>query len=155
MGRTALVPGVAAAVAFGWGLGAAALGEAQGWDPLVASLSLLVPVASFGRLRRGREPVEIVAGGVAVAYAAYAGLALVRALRPEYAAPFVRIAPDSVVTAVALIAGVPLALLLAICVALPLARAPRPHLDDAARSERFWALVRRSLGDDQPYSSEP
>jgi len=133
------------AAAFGWGVGFATLGEAAGWDPLAAPLSLLVPVAAFGSARRGEDLPRVLAGAAAVAYAAYAGLALVRALRPEYAAPFVRIAGDGIVLAVAFVAGIPFALLLAVAVALPFAIAPRPRDADTRASARFWSVVRRSL----------
>ena len=143
MGRV-LEDAFMAAAAFGWGLGAAALGEAAAWDPLAAPLSLLVPVAAFGSARRGDEPAPVLAGGVAVAYAAYAGLAAVRALRPDYAAPFVRLVPDALVLGLAPVAGLPLALLLATCVALPFSLGPRARCD-VRENRRFWSFVQRSL----------
>ena len=145
MGRRALEDALMALLALGWGLGAAALGEAAGLDPLAAPLSLLVPVAAFGSARRGEDLPRVLAGGVAVAYAGYAGIAIVRALRPEYAAPFVRIAPDSVVLAVALVAGIPLALVYAVAVALPFAVAAPARLTDRRADAQFWLTVRRTL----------
>ena len=145
MGRHGLEDALMAALALGWGLGAAALGEAAGLDPVAAPLSLLIPVAAFGSARRGEDLPRVLAGGVAVAYMGYAGIAIVRALRPEYAAPFVHIASDSVVLAVALVAGIPLALLYAVAVALPFAIAPRSRLADPRADAQFWLTVRRTL----------
>ena len=130
-----------------WGLGASLTGDAAGWNPLIASASPLVLLAAFGWIRRGRELLDVFAPAVGVAYAAFIGLALARAVDSNLIAATYnggamhRMVPITSWPLI-LVAGIAYAFAFAIFAALPASMlAGRPKVDPAADA-RFWAFVR-------------
>lgn len=137
MTRSRPIVAVAAAVTLGWGVIVTALGSALDWNPLVAPGSLLVPIATFGLLCRGRDVVDAMGPCFIVSYAGYLGIAAVRAAQSELVFTAWTIAPLSAMWPAILLCGVPFALIWTIAVALPASRIPVPS---APRSdaENFW-----------------
>ncbi len=123
-----------------WGYGSVVLADAAGWEPLLAPASVVLLLAAFGWLRRGREITDVIAQALGVAYAAYLGLALARLCEPGIADGWI-IAPFVTPLPAVLLAGVPFALIFAVFVALPVALIrPRGAFGRAA-NPRFWAIV--------------
>jgi hypothetical protein len=137
-------------VALLWGFAAARLVDALGWNPLVASVSLALVVGAFGWMRRGRDILEVVVPGFAVSYAAYIGLALVRASQDDLFATHWKIVPVRSHVPEILLGGVALALMLTICVAIPLSMIPVRLRSARGDHERFWRFVREQ--NDKNYS---
>lgn len=129
-------------VALLWGLGASLLVDALGWTPLAASGSTVVVVAAFGWTRRGRDILDVLVPAFAVSYAAYLGLALVRASHADLFATHWRIVPVGSHVPEILLGGIAIALMLTICVAIPVSMIPLRTHNEGERDERFWAFVR-------------
>jgi hypothetical protein len=130
------------AVAFLWGFSAARLVDALGWNPLVASLSITLIVGAFGWMRRGRDILDVLAPGFALSYAAYIGLALVRASHDDLFATHWKIVPVRSHVPEILLGGVALALMMTICVAIPLSMISVRPREAKTDRERFWRFVR-------------
>jgi hypothetical protein len=136
------VVAVSLVVALLWGIGASLLVDALGWSPLVASVSTVVVVAAFGWTRRGRDILDVVLPAFAVSYAAYIGLALVRASHSDLFATHWRIVPVRSHVPEILLGGVAIALILTICVAIPISMIPGRTRIEGRSHERFWTFVR-------------
>lgn len=140
---------VCLAAAPAWGFGLSLLGDRLDWSPLVASISPLALVAFTGWLARGRDPIEVFPPAVAVAFGAFVGLALARAvdsnlLAATYGAgALYRHWPIPVTSwPLVLVGGVVYAFVFAILGALPASRlVPRPQID-ADLDRRFWNFVK-------------
>jgi len=142
------------AIALLWGCGAAVLGDRADWNPLVAPASTVVLLAAFGWVRRKRDAIEVIAPAVVVAYLAYAGLAIWRLSQPnmllaDQATPWpIGYLPDRPLTdywPVALIGGIPVAMILTVFVAVPASMLPLRRSLDAANAEvdaRFAAFFK-------------
>lgn len=151
-------------VALIWGCGAAVLADLAGWSPLAAPASTVVLLGAFGWMRRERDSIEVIAPALVIAYLAYAGLAMWRLSQPnmllsEQATPWpIGYLPDRPLTdywPVALIGGIPIALILTIFVAVPASMLPLRRSLDAASAEvdaRFaaffkeWNALHMSVG---------
>lgn len=142
------------AIALLWGCGAAVLGDRANWSPLAAPASTIVLLGAFGWMRRDRDAIEVIGPAVVVAYLAYVGLALWRLSQPnmllaEQSTPWpIGYLPDRSLTdywPVALIGGIPVALILTIFVAVPASMLPLRRSLDAANAEvdaRFGAFFK-------------
>lgn len=142
MNRWEPVVPVFVVVAFLWGFAGARLIDALGWNPLVASVSIALVVGAFGWMRRGRDILDVLAPGFAVSYAAYIGLALVRASHDDLFATHWKIVPVRSHVPEILLGGVALALMITICVAIPLSMIPVAQRAAKTDHERFWRFVR-------------
>ena len=111
-------------------------------------------LGAFGWMRRDRDAIEVIAPAVVVAYLAYVGLALWRLSQPnmllaDQATPWpIGYLPDRPLTdywPVALIGGIPIALILTVFVAVPASLLPLRRSLDAANAEvdaRFAAFFK-------------
>lgn len=131
-------------VALIWGCGAAVLGDRADWSPLAAPASTVVLLAAFGWMRRRHDAIEVIAQALVIAYLAYAGLAMWRLSQPnlllsEAGTPWpigwVSDGPLTDYWPVALIGGIPIALILTIFVAVPASMLPLRRSFDAASAE--------------------
>lgn len=134
------VVAVAAGLTLAWGGAAAVLGDALGWNPVVAPAALVVPVAAFGLLCRGRDAVEAFGASFVVCYAGYLGLAAVRASHADLVFTALSIAPLSAMWPAIALAGIPFALILAVAIALPASRVP-VRTAAACDAEAFWSAI--------------
>jgi hypothetical protein len=127
-----------------WGFGVASFADAAQWNPVVAASSMVVPVALFGWLRRGREILDVAAPAFAVAYAAYVGLAIVRIAQLDGAPAHMRIDVLDHRWPPILMAGIAFALILTVCAGVPASLIPRRRRAgqiDTDGNARFWAFV--------------
>ncbi len=139
--RSTLWIAALAAAALLWGTAAAVLSDRAGWPWYGAPVAIVALAAAFGWLCRGREAATVFGLGFVLAYAAIAGLALVRfaeldpweatALVWPYAARWPAIA----------LGAIPYALMCTIFVAMPASLLPRRRRA-SGNGERFWAFVR-------------
>jgi hypothetical protein len=147
---------VCLAVAPAWGFSLSLLGDRLDWSPLVASISPLALVAFAGWLHRGRDPIDVFPPAVAIAFAAFVGLALARAVDGNLVAatygagPLYRYWPVPVTSwPIVLLGGVVYAFVFAILGALPASRlAPRPKID-LDMDRRFWTFVKEHTQPDE------
>lgn len=139
-----------------WGFEVSALGDRLDWSPLVASLSPIALVAFVGWLARGRELIAVFAAAVAVAYGAFIGLALARAIDANVialgygAGPLRHNWPVPITSwPLVLFAGIAYAFVFAILAALPASRlVARPQID-AEMDQRFWTFVKEHTQPDE------
>jgi hypothetical protein len=132
---------VFAGIALLWGFGAAAFADAVDWNPVVPAASIIVPVAVFGWLRRGREILDVAAPAFAVAYAAYVGLAIARIAQfDNVPARFGMDLLDHRWPPVLFVGGA-FALILTVFVAVPASMLRRERHVETERNARFWAIV--------------
>lgn len=141
-------------VALIWGCGAAVLADLADWSPLAAPASTVVLLGAFGWVRRDRDSIEVIAPALVIAYLAYVGLAMWRLSQPnlllaEQGTPWpIGYLPDRPLTdywPVALIGGIPIALILTVFVAVPASMLPLRRSLDAAGAEvdaRFAAFFK-------------
>ena len=132
---------VLAAAALSWGTAVTVLTDGAGWPWFAAPASIVGLAGAFGWLRRGRDITPVFGLAFVLAYAAIAGLALVRfaeldpweatALVYPYAARWPAIA----------IGGIPFALMCAIFVAMPMSLIPLRSRRATRAGERFWAFI--------------
>lgn len=134
------VVAAAAALTLGWGAAAAALGNALGWNPVAAPAALVLPVAAFGALCRGRDVVEAFGASFVVSYGGFLGLAAVRTAQAGLVYTALSIAPLSAMWPAILLAGIPFALILTVAVALPWSRLP-VRSSPARNAEAFWNAI--------------
>jgi hypothetical protein len=128
-------------VALLWGSGAALYVDTVGWNPVLASVSIAIVVAAFGWMRRGRDILEVVLPAFVVSYAAYVGLALVRASHDDLFATHWKIVPVRSHVPEILLGGVALALMFTVCVAIPISMIPLRGRATGRDDERFWRFV--------------
>lgn len=141
MRRLKPIVAVFAFAALLWGFGAAWIAGALGWNPVVAAVAAVVPVAVFGWLRRGRELIDVAAPSFAVAYAAYVGLAIVRVAQLDGLQPSFRIDLLDHRWPPVLMAGVAFALILTVCIAVPASLMQRHRHVENERNARFLAFI--------------
>lgn len=138
-GSLAVFPAFVLAVA--WGYGSAALIDGNGAEPLLAACAGVVPVAVFAWLRRRCDALEFVLPAIAVAYAAYLGIALARVPSIWLITAWTR-GSLSDKWPVVLMAGIPFALILTVVVAMPMYLLPRRRRIDPHADEALWTYVR-------------
>jgi hypothetical protein len=136
---------VAASLLSGY-LAAAAIDSAQ-LTPVIAVVPVALIAASFGWLRRHDDILQVVLPSIVVAYAGYVGIAAARVphmvitpmgylsfLTPTVVDPLQQRWP------MILMAGLPVALIIAVAIALPASKIPRrrtvSHADDA-----LWTFI--------------
>lgn len=133
--------GVAVLLAAVWSYCAATLGDAAGWEPLIAAFCAVIPVAVFAWARRRCDALEFVLPAIAVAYAAYLGIAIARVPSLWLMTAWTRGSLSDKWPAV-LMAGVPFALILTVAVAMPIYVLPKRKAIDPHADEALWTFVR-------------
>lgn len=141
MSRWEPIVAVFVVVALLWGLGASLLVDNSGWSPLVATASTVLVIGGFAWMRRGRDILEVVAPAFAVAYAAYAGLAIVRASHSDLFATYWKIVPVRSHVPEIVLGGVVFALIATVFVAIPVSMIPLGERSDPHEHDRFWSFV--------------
>jgi hypothetical protein len=129
-------------IALIWGYATAVLAGAAGLNPLVAPASAAMVVAAFGWTRRGRDVVEVFAPALAVAYAAYVGLAVTRLSSHEIIITYWSLTPLNYQWPAALVGGIPFALIFALFVAVPVSWLPLRRRSSPAVEDRLGTFIK-------------
>ncbi|HZO95005.1 MAG TPA: hypothetical protein VFB22_14770 [Candidatus Baltobacteraceae bacterium] len=144
------LPALLAALAAAAGYGAARLVDTVlHADPIAALAGIGVVCAVYGAHRRGEEIAGTFIGGVAIAFAGYAGIAAARIPHLPATAPVALWDLDSGTALgifyawwpVVLVTGIPFALVMTVVVVLPFSSLPRRTTPHATRSDAFWQFV--------------
>ena len=122
--------------------------DAAGAEPLLGTLGLVAVIAAFGWMRRGRDTVEVVGGGFAIAYAGFLAAAAARVPHIMLPVPLATgYGPVAMSGAlgnywlVIVFAAIAAALVLACGLAWPLSALPHRHAPADGTHEAFWSFV--------------
>jgi len=117
------------------------------WAPLFAVAPVALIAAAFGWLRRREDILQVVLPSIVIAYAGYVGIAAARVphmiITPMGYLSFFTSAvvdPFDQRWPIVLMAGVPVALILAIAIALPVSKIPSRHKVSHA-DDALWAFI--------------
>lgn len=128
--------------------GAAVLCVAHGWNDLFAWVIPVVAVGAVAWVRRGGDILDVTLPSFVVAYAVYVGVALERIPQRVplehanlYFRPLEKLTLEPRHWPVVLVAGILVAFLLVVVVALPVAQIPVRRRADPHAHDRLWEFV--------------
>ncbi len=133
---------VLALAALLWGSAVTLLGDGAGWPWFAAPAAIAALAAALGWLCRGREIATVFGLGFVLAYAAIAGLALVRFAEADPWQAMAVVYPYSARWPAIALGAIPFALMCAIFVAMPASLLPPHRRRGHGAGERFWAYIR-------------
>ncbi|HEY0393118.1 MAG TPA: hypothetical protein VGD01_01360 [Candidatus Elarobacter sp.] len=133
-----------------WGYVTTVALDAAGVNGFFSAAAIALVVGAFAWLRRSRELDEIFMPAIAIAYAAYVGIALARvgdvtlpgaSFAQLRVAPLLEAGPMAERWPIVLAAGIPFALFFAVAVAWPVSMLPDRRKRDPHAHDAFWSAV--------------
>ena len=119
-------------------------------NPVLVFVGCAVLVGAFGWTRRDRDVLEVAFPSFFVAYAAYLGIVIARVpttvmMKASPSAwqlgPLVPVGALAERWPLVLLAGLPVALVLTVTIAVPISMIPKRRKLDPHAHDRFWAVV--------------